>query len=138
MIVHYPKEVKSKTEDLLISVPDKMPTILGLLGLGDKIPKAVEGNDYSNVFFNKKVERPDKQLYFGSEPSDPESGTRGFRNDNYTFAVVKADNGEKFYYLYDDNNDPYQMTNIWGRDSDLDKKMETELMSLLSKMNDPW
>lgn len=137
-IVHYPKKIKPKTDDLLISVPDYMPTMLGLIGLGDKVPAAVEGVDYSNVFFNEEVARPDKQLYFGSEPSNPSSGTRGFRNEDYTFAVVKNDNGDKFYYLYNDKKDPYQMKNLWGENSNFDAKMEQELQDLLKSMNDPW
>jgi hypothetical protein len=52
--------------------------------------------------------------------------------------VVKADNGEKSYYLYDDNNDPYQLNNNWGTNPDLDKKLEGELINLLTNMNDPW
>ncbi len=137
-VVHYPKKIKPKTDDLLISVPDYMPTILGLMGLGDKVPAEVEGADFSNVFFNKPVNKPNKQLYFGSEPSNPSSGTRGFRNMDYTFAVVKDNNGNKFYYLYNDKKDPYQMTNLWGKNSKLDKKMEEELQNLLKSMNDPW
>ncbi|MCY1719364.1 sulfatase [Prolixibacteraceae bacterium Z1-6] len=137
LIVHFPKTVKSKTEDIMISVPDYMPTMLGLMGLGNQIPAKVEGVDYSNVFFNKAVIRPDKQLYFGSEPSNSSSGARGFRNAQYTFAVVKA-NGQKYYYLYNDINDPFQMVNIWGNNKDLDEKMEQELNELLFGMNDPW
>ena len=138
LIVHYPKEIKPKVEDLLISVPDYMPTMLGLMGLGDKIPEAVEGRDFSDVFFNREVKRPDKQLYFGSEPSDPASGTRGFRDEYYTFAVVKDKDDKKYYYLYNDREDPYQLNNIWGNDPGLDQKMETELDRLLTEMNDPW
>ena len=57
---------------------------------------------------------------------------------DYTFAVVKDDNGDKFYYLYNDKKDPYQMINLWGKNAKLDKKMEEELQSLLKSMNDPW
>ena len=138
LIVHYPAKIKPKKEDLLISVPDYMPTMLGLVGLGDKVPAAVEGKDYSKVFFNKKVIRPDKQLYFGSEPENPASGARGFRNKEYSFAVVKDNSGKKFYYLYNDKKDPFQQTNLWGKNPELDKKLEAELASMLKEMNDKW
>lgn len=137
-IVHYPKKVKPKTEDLLISVPDYMPSLLGLMGLEKYIPKDLEGIDYSDVFFNKPVVRPNKQLYFGSEPENPSSGARGFRNKKYTFAVVKEEGGSKFFYLYNDKKDPYQMTNLWGKNLKLDQKMNQELTDLLKKKNDPW
>jgi len=137
-IIHYPKKIEAKTEDLLISVPDYMPTILGLMGMGDQVPSSVEGENYSQILYGKDVVRPDKQLYFGGEPSDHALGTRGVRTKDYTYAVVKEKDGEKFHYLYHDAKDPYQMKNIWGEDPALDAKMETELSDLLTSMNDPW
>lgn len=138
LIVHYPKALRAKTDDLLISVPDYMPTMLGLLGLGESIPQEVEGKDYSGVFTDEKIIRPDKQLYFGANPDNPGGGKRGFRNKEYTFAVSKGKDGEKYYYLYHDKEDPYQLTNIWGQNSELDQQMEQELEALLKDMNDPW
>lgn len=138
LIVHYPKCIKAKTDDLLLSAPDLMPTFLGLMGLGNKVPEAVEGRDFSNVFFDEPVERPEKQLYFGTKPTNIDGGARGFRTKDYTFAVLKDDNGKKHYYLYNDTEDPYQMTNIWGEDTVLDNKMESELTELLNAMDDPW
>ncbi|WP_136480775.1 sulfatase family protein [Cognatitamlana onchidii] len=138
LIIHYPKKVKPKHEDLLISVPDYMPTLLGLMNLNTEIPKAVEGIDYSDVFFNKEVIRPEKQLYFGGKSFASKGDARGFRTKEYTYAVVKHESGDKFHYLYHDTIDPYQMTNIWGKDANLDAKMEKELADLLTSMNDPW
>ncbi|MGQ7870971.1 sulfatase family protein [Sunxiuqinia sp. sy24] len=138
LIVHYPQEIAPKKEDLLISVPDYMPTVLGLLGLADYIPRAVEGKDYSGMFKGEEVVRPDKQLYFGANPDDPSGGKRGFRNEEYTFAVVKGKEGAKYHYLYHDKQDPYQLSNIWGENPELDQKMEQELEALLRQMNDPW
>ncbi|MCL3781422.1 sulfatase [Prolixibacteraceae bacterium JC049] len=137
-IVHYPKTVKPAVDDLLISVPDYMPTLLGLAGLSKQIPRSVEGKDYSQVLKGGNVDRPDKQLYFGSDPKDPSSGKRGFRNHKYTFAALKEKNGTISYYLYDDVNDPYQLKNIYGKDKKRDVQMRNELENLLKKMNDPW
>lgn len=138
LIVHYPQQLKPKTDDLLISVPDYMPTLLGLVGLSDKIPSSVEGKDYSDALRGKKMKRPSKQLYFGSSPDNPAAGRRGLRNHEYTFAAVKHKNGVISYYLYNDGKDPYQMNNIYGKDKALDKKMRKELKKLLQDMNDPW
>lgn len=138
LIIHYPKKVKPKKEDLLISVPDYMPTLLGLMELEDEIPDVVEGINYSNVFFNKEVKRPEKQLYFGGKSFASKGDARGFRTKDYTYAVVKHERGEKFHYLYHDAEDPYQMKNIWGEDPALDAKMDKELANLLTSMNDFW
>ncbi|MEC3908803.1 sulfatase [Tamlana sp. 2201CG12-4] len=138
-IVHWPKKIAPKTEDLLISVPDYMPTLLGLMGLEKEIPDSVEGVNYSPILLGQEMQRPDSQLYFGSEPSNPSLGRRGFRDMQHTFAVVKDNkDGSKTYYLYDDKNDPYQLENIWGRDKEVDDQVMTKLTSLLTKMNDPW
>jgi arylsulfatase A-like enzyme len=130
--------IQPKTDDILLSVPDYMPTLLGVMGMENKIPKVVEGKNYVDLFFDKPVNRPKKQLYFGVTKTDSKSDTRGFRTKNYTYAVVKDKEGEKFNYLYHDAKDPYQMKNIWGEDPSLDTKMETELANLLTSMNDPW
>lgn len=139
LIVHWPKVIKPKTDDMLISVPDYMPTILSLMGMKKDIPSDLEGKDYSRALKGKRVDKPDCQLYFGSEPSAPWTGKRGIRTDRYTFAVVKdKKTAEKTYYLYDDKEDYYQMKNIWGNDPKLDKKMMKKLTNLLKDMNDPW
>lgn len=136
--MQYPKNIEPKTDDLLLSVPDYMPAILGLMGLGDKVPKGEDGKDYSDVFFNKLVERPDKQLYFGAKPTYVERGARGFKTLDHTFAVLQAEDGRKHYYLYNDKADPYQMGNIWGENPQLDNQMEADLATLLKSMNDSW
>jgi arylsulfatase A-like enzyme len=138
LIVHYPKTIKPKTDDILLSVPDYMPTLLGLMGMEDKIPAVVEGENYADLFFDKPVNRPEKQLYFGGKSFASKGDARGFRTKDYTYAVVKHESGDKFHYLYNDAKDPYQMKNIWGEDATLDAKMESELTELLTSMNDPW
>lgn len=137
-IVHYPKAIRAKEEDLLISVPDYMPTLLGLMGLGDKVPEDLEGKDYSNVFFDKEVNRPDCQLYFGSDPAKPWTGKRGIRTMEYTLAINKLKDGSLRHYLYHDTKDPYQMKNIWGENPSLDEQLDDRLFTLLKEMNDPW
>lgn len=138
LIVSYPKEIKPKTEDILISVPDYMPTILSFMGLKKDIPAGIEGRDLSGTLTGKAVVRPDYQLYFGSEPSAPWLGKRGFKDVQYTFAAVKNKGAATEYFLYDNANDPYQMKNIWGTDAALDKKMNAKLTTILTDMKDPW
>lgn len=42
-LVRYPGRVPHRVDDLLLSTPDIMPTLLGLAGLGERIPASVEG-----------------------------------------------------------------------------------------------
>lgn len=137
-IVNWPDRIKPGTNDLLISVPDFMPTILGLMNLGDKLPVGLEGKDYSPIFSGKTIERPDCQLFFGSEPQTPWVGKRGIRTDRYTYAEVKDKENNKHFFVYDNENDPFQMQNIYGQNLELDQKLELRLKVLLESMNDPW
>ncbi len=137
-ILSWPGTIKPGVDDLLISVPDYMPTVLSLMGLESGIPKSVEGRDYSGLFFGKTVVRPDCQLYIGTDPSWLWGGKRGIKTLEYTFAVSKDKKGVKTYFLYDDLKDPYQMANIWGEDPVLDAEMESRLDTLLREMKDPW
>ena len=77
-------------------------------------------------------------MYFGGKSFASKGDARGFRTKDYTYAVVKHESGDKFHYLYNDNEDPYQMKNIWRDDPALDAKMEQELAELLISMNDSW
>lgn len=138
LIVHGPKVIKPKGNDILLSVPDYMPTLLGLMGMKNKIPKVVEGKNDADLFFDKPVNRPEKQLFFGGTKTNSKLDARGFRTKDYTCAVVKDKDGEKFHYLYHDAKEPYQMQNIWGKDPDLDANMETELATSLTSRNDTW
>ncbi len=138
LIVHFPKALTPKTDELLISVPDYMPTLLGLMGLEDKIPGVVEGKNYAPYLLGKPIEKPDHQFYYGSLPSDRSSGKRGFRTNEHTFASVKLNDGSKNYYLYDDLNDPYQMINLWGTDVQQDSSFLNRLNQILKYRNDPW
>ena len=51
LIVHYPKVIKPKVDDILLSVPDYMPTLLGLMGMKNKIPNVVEGKKLCRFIF---------------------------------------------------------------------------------------
>jgi arylsulfatase A-like enzyme len=54
--------------DVLLGMPDVMPTILGLLGLGSHVPGSVEGSDFSPAILGKDQARPDALLYMNAVP----------------------------------------------------------------------
>ena len=55
-IVRFPDKIKPRVDDLLLSAPDIMPTVLGLCGLGDSIPAEVQGRNFAPLFFDEKEE----------------------------------------------------------------------------------
>src|SRR4051794_23331310 len=106
-----------------------MPTLLGLSRV--KIPKTVEGFDYSNFLLNSRGNIPDSALLacvvpFG-EYTTRVGGReyRGMRTDRYTY--VRDLKGP--WLLFDNQTDPYQMTNLCGRIDlrNIQKKLDRKL-----------
>ncbi len=135
-IIKWGDKLKHRIEDLKLSVPDVMPTLLALAGFEDKIPASVQGNNYSEIIANKstKIKRPKAVLYF-------DYYSRGLYLGDYTFVVTTSDKAtfkEAFYY--DNKSDPYQLHRITG--DAMNEKMvsvwKKELVNQLKKVDDVW
>lgn len=103
-IIKYPAKLKHRTDDLMFGSTDIMPTMLGLMGMGDKIPSTVMGKDYSDGILTgsyKKNSKPQSALYLSEKK-------KGVRTYNYTY-IVKDDGT---YELFNNKKDPYQIINI--------------------------
>lgn len=53
-LVRYPGRLTPRVDDLMLSSPDIMPTLLGLAGLADSIPAEVQGRNYAPLFSMKR------------------------------------------------------------------------------------
>ena len=49
LMMRYPGKLQPRKDDLLISVPDLYPTLLDLMGLGEKLPPEVEGVSHARL-----------------------------------------------------------------------------------------
>lgn len=49
-LVRFPDKIKPRVDDLMLSSPDIMPTLLGLAGLADSIPTEVQGAQLCTAF----------------------------------------------------------------------------------------
>ena len=136
-ILRWPAKISPRKDDLLLGVPDTMPTLLGLMGLGDRIPDAVEGSDYSSVLLGEGGERPSSALAVRVYPRSPDKGWRGIRTHRHTF-VVLDEREEKGTFLYDNVEDPYQMENLAGDSPQLVEELKRELDEWLRRTKDPW
>ncbi|MDL2214599.1 sulfatase [Dysgonomonas sp. OttesenSCG-928-M03] len=150
-IVRYPGEIKHEVDDLLLSTPDIMPTLLGLSGLGDQIPEKLQGRDFSSVFFRQKgVKRPKAALYIQNMDGDKDENglvqsyfpsSRGIKTGRYTLALYidKKTKELKKTLFFDDKKDPYQMKNLnIGQNSKVFNDLCRQLAVLLKETNDPW
>jgi len=138
-LLRYPRMLSCGRElTFPMTSPDIMPTLLGLCGIA--IPDTVEGDDYSAVF--KGGAEPEDHAALIECPSpfgEWERGRggreyRGLRTERYTY--VRSLQGP--WLMYDNNSDPYQMSNLIGKPehAELQKKLDTRLMKMLKNRND--
>jgi arylsulfatase A-like enzyme len=139
-LLRYPAVLgkKAKEIDVLFGAPDIMPTLLGLSGI--KIPRTVEGEDFSRVFAGKKKSK--KQAALISCPAPFGEWTRkkggreyrGVRTRRYTYArTLKGP-----WLLYDNKKDPYQLNNLCNKPkyAKLQQRLESVLAKRLEETND--
>lgn len=127
--------------DAAIDAPDIMPTLLSLCGL--PIPPSVEGKDFSPAIRGEPVPDGDEALLMCPHPFGQWSAVRhggreyrGLRSRHHTY--VRALDGP--WLLYDNEADPYQMTNrvqdpAWA---DLLCELDARLHRRLQEIEDPF
>ena len=142
-IIHWPKSLKSGINDILFGAPDVLPTLMGLAGLGDKIPRDVQGINFSsNIMENKtlKINKPEALLIMLSN-------SRGVMTSRYTLCLQenqKTGKGNeaksiKNGYFYDNLTDPYQLNKVKLEEQpEVSNVLLSHLGELLKKANDPW
>lgn len=152
-IVRYPKTIKAGTEsDVCISSVDFLPTLLGLMNID--IPDNVQGKDLSNCALGRKGNEPAGAIiasYTGYEGYIPGWEYRGIRTKRYTYArslqeLWKKSAPEKNriygnnpeYFLFDNQNDPFQQKNIADDPAykNVRDELESELVKYLKETGD--
>lgn len=140
-MIRYPERIRPRVDSTLFSTIDIMPTLLSLAGLNDMIPSSAEGCDLSPVILEngKECDTPDAALYIRNVNGPyNEKGlvegffpaARGIKTDRYTFEIaIKKDGTLSGVLIFDDINDPYQLT-------PLDYKQEPEIFAMLLKKLD--
>ena len=115
-----------------------MPTLLGLSGVC--IPKSVQGEDWSALI--RGAPAPDDNAVLIACPTPFGEWTRekggreyrGVRTRRYTY--VRDLSGP--WLLYDNETDPYQLTNLANKPEHaaLQARLEADLQKLLKRTND--
>ena len=150
-LVRYPGRVPHRVDDLLLSTPDIMPTLLGLAGLGERVPASVEGRDYSAVLRQDAVqpERPRAALYMrnldGGRDADGLvrgffAQARGVKTATHTMELrIGRDGTLERVLMFDDTADPYQLHNLAPEEHPaLFAALCRELAVLLRDNDDVW
>ena len=129
-------------EALLFSLEDFCPTILALMGLENKIPSSVQTRNLSKQLAGSREDMPEYQLYMryslvNATGKNPDTGTRGVRDKRYTYAAVFREGAITEEYLFDRENDPYQMTNLADKEAKLAGELRKALAGMLAVAGDP-
>lgn len=149
-LIRYPNVLKPAVNDLLISTPDIMPTLLSLCKLKKEIPSHIHGRDLSR-FFKKKygLGKPKSALYIRNLDGNKDDNgmvmnyfpvARGVKSKKYTLELTINSNHELVkVQFFNDRQDPYQLKNIPVESNQrVYRKMLKELAQLLKDANDPW
>lgn len=107
-IFHQPGRIAAgRTSDILVSNYDFMPTVLGYLGLGDRMPRHPKspGRDFSPVLLGKEIAW-DNVVFYEMETC------RAVRADDWKLVVRHPDGPHE---LYDMKSDPRERFNLFGQ-----------------------
>jgi arylsulfatase A-like enzyme len=138
-IVNWKGHIQPRMDNnFLGSIPDIYPTILELMGLKSKTPKDIDGKSYAKYYLTGRGSAPKEQFILGaisSSNADVNTGFRGIRNADYKLSFVKKKNiGE--YVLYDLNNDPFELNNIYEPKHKMVKELKPRLKKWIKKTKD--
>ena len=135
----WPGRIAARQDDLLLSAPDMMPTLLGLMGFEKEIPAGVEGTNHASLFRGGDGSRPTSALYLIAPVGKPDQGRRGVRTHRYTMVISHREGQPDQRELYDNVADPYQLKDLSaGKPEVIQELVEKELVLWLKKTKDPW
>lgn len=151
-IIRYPGHLRPRVDNLMISTPDIMPTMLAMSNLEKFIPEGIHGHNYAPFFKEENTEtvvRPEGALYIQNMDGEKDKDgnvisyfprSRGIKTHKYTLALyIDRDNKLTKTLLFDDEKDPYQLNNLPLEEN---KEAVEELLALMGKqlkeINDPW
>jgi len=138
-LIRWPGRIAPRRDDLLLSTPDIYPTLLDLMGFGEKIPSEVDGVSHARLLLTGDGPRPTSQWYMWVPYGEPAWGRRGVRTAEHTLMISKAERKPTETVLHHNAGDPFQLENIAARSPEVVKRLvENELHRWLEKSGDPW
>jgi arylsulfatase A-like enzyme len=134
-IIRWGDKLTHRVEDLILSVPDIMPTLLGMSNMEHLIPDEVQGKNHSSILMDQETatEKPQEALFI-----NPNS--RGIYTGKYMFVVREKDGNMERAFAYDNENDPAQMHQIAADElpTELLSMFKADLYKLLEETEDSW
>lgn len=138
-VVRWPGHVPPRSDDLPLGSVDVAPTLLGLLGLAEKIPTSVEGTDCSRAVLGQEGPAlQDSTLHFGPTPWPGHVDTRGLRSRTHKLVVDRQPDSDVQVRLVDLRVDPFELDDVSAEQPETVAAMQAELGELLERCGDPW
>lgn len=137
-LIRWPARIpQGRTVDTLFSHIDMPATLLGLAGL--PVPKAMQGADLSRVALGQTTAGPAAvllQIFVPFRPDQITTPWRGIVTDRYTYA--RYENAP--WVLFDQQRDPWQMTNLAAdpASAKLRTELDAQLAALMAEKRDAW
>ena len=126
LILRWPGTLSPRVSDMLVGTLDLMGTLLGLLKL--QAPKTCQGIDHSDALMKgRDSETESVPLFFWGMKSD----WRGVYTHRYTYAFEPDGATKGIEVLYDRQEDPHELKNLFA--SPGHQKVRTELHALTLK-----
>ena len=139
LLIRWPGRIRARRDEALVSVPDMMPSLLGLMGFAADIPAGVEGTNFDRLIRTGEGARPSSQLYLRIPPAKAEPALRGVRTDRHMLVVERGGGGRERAILYDNAKDPYQLRDIASESPTIIRRLvEDELKPWLKRTADPF
>lgn len=140
-LLRYPAQVKAGQRlPTLFSSVDVMPTLLGLAGVA--VPEPIQGRDLSFAVLGTEGSEPDSVYLQILGPGWPGRGDwvgfwRGIRTSRWVYARWQNDGST---WLFDRENDPYEMQNVAGHTeyAAIQDEMEERLQQWIAETDDPF
>ena len=126
LILRWPDKLSPRVSDMLMGTLDLMPTLLGLLGI--EPPKTCQGSNYADALMVGKDRATESvPLFFWGDASD----WRGVYTHRYTYAFEPPGATRGINVLYDRQEDPHEMKNLFT--SHDHQKVREEIHALTKK-----
>ncbi len=140
-ILRYPAKVgPGQRSQTFFSSVDIMPTLLGLAGVA--LPDGIQGTDLSHTVLGEEGSEPDSVYLQILGPGWPHRGDwvgfwRGLRNQRWVYARWL---GSEAIWLFDRENDPYELKNLAGDPeyAEIQKQLEQRLQQWMRETDDPF
>lgn len=130
--------------ELLMSLEDFSPTVLGMLGYSTLVPSTTQTLNLSAQLKGDPENRPQGQFYMkmwgmGEQKtmSIGQDGWRGWRTARYTYAVRWQEGKVVERHLYDRAIDPFQVSNVAEQQPAVAAAMHQALGQKMNAISDP-